>query len=818
MTISYNWLCDYLQTTLSAADIAQIFTSIGLEVEHCRAQDAVKGGLRGVAVGRVLTCTPHPNSDHMHVTAVDAGGAEPLQIVCGAPNVAAGQKVAVAAVGATLYFADGSEVKIKKAKLRGIESCGMICAPDELGLGADHNGIMTLPPDAPVGAPLADYLNLQGDVVLEIGLTPNRIDAASHIGAARDAAAYLAVHSPQDLLRFTIPSVKSFSIDNNSLPFSVKIDNPLACIRYSGITIAGVRAGASPEWMQKKLTAIGIRPINNVVDVTNFVLHETGQPLHAFDADRVEGNSIVVRACAEGTPFRTLDGIDRRLSAHDLMICSAERPLCIAGVFGGIDSGVTETTTRIFLESACFAPQWVRASARRHGLSTDASFRYERGADPNITIYALKRAAMLIKDLAGGAISSDIVDIYPKFVEKQRIVLAYDYLNATAGKEILPNICKKVLTALEYGIESEDDASLCLNVPTYRTDVRLPCDAAEDILRIYGYDNIEIPSLVRFPLPSSPPASNERLMNAASDFLSHNGFNEIMTLSFNKSAHYCDLPACPPHALVMLKNPHSADLDAMRQTLLFGGLEAAAHNIRRRQPNLRLYELGSVYCLASPDGSAVEHYGEQRHLALLITGMEQEKNWNNAPQPSSFFTLKGVVERLLAQFNIDLASLPASAPAGGVFADGIACKLMGEPFLEAGIVSQNLCKLFDIKQEVYYAQMRWGVLTAYADRQQTLCAPLPKYPEVRRDLALLLDRGVSFELLRRAAFKSERQRLRSVSLVDVYEGGALPEGKKSYALSFVLQDSGKTLTDSEIDAIMQGLVSAFAREFESALR
>jgi phenylalanyl-tRNA synthetase beta chain len=818
MTISYNWLCDYVKSTLSVTEIANILTDIGLEVERVETRDAVKGGLRGVVVGKVLTYETHPNSDHMHVTTVDVGESQLLQIVCGAPNVASGQKVAVAPVGTTLYFTDGSEVKLKKAKLRGIDSSGMICAEDELGIGTAHDGILVLPNDAPIGTPLADFLHLQGETIFEIGLTPNRIDAASHIGVARDLAAYLAVHCPDKLQGFAYPKVESFATDNNELPFTVKIENSEACPRYTGITISGIAVAPSPAWLQKKLAAIGLRPINNVVDATNFILHEMGQPLHAFDADKIDGNAIVVRTCADGTPFTTLDGVERRLAAQDLMICSASAPLCIAGVFGGIGSGVTDATTRIFIESAYFNPVWVRKTARRHALATDASFRYERGADPNITVYALKRAATLIKELAGGAISSQIIDIYPNPIEKQKIVLSYNYLYGIVGKEISKDVCRKILHSLEYDIDNENEDGLTLQAPTYRSDVRQPCDAAEDILRIYGYNNVEAPLQMRTTLNNQDASADEGLMSAASDFLTYNGFNEIMTLSFDKAGRYSDLQTYPAGKSVVLKNPSNVELGVLRQTLLFGGLDAIARNINHRQTNLSLYELGNVYSLAGADGEVIDRYAEERHLALFITGLAQEQNWNNAAQASSFFTLKNVVERLLAQFNIDLASLPTTNLPTDIFADGIAYKLMGEPFLEIGIVSPKIRKDADIKQDVYYAQMRWNVLVKYAAKQRTACTALPRFPEVRRDLALLLDENVTFEQLRRIALKTEKHRLKKISLFDVYESDKLPDGKKSYALSFLLQDSDKTLTDSEIDAIMHSLATAFGKEFGAVMR
>ncbi|GHU93494.1 phenylalanine--tRNA ligase beta subunit [Bacteroidia bacterium] len=817
MTISYSWLCSYIKTTATVDEVAQILTAIGLEVEHVETTDAVRGGLRGVVVGEVLTCTPHPDSDHMHVTTVNVGAAEPLQIVCGAPNVAAGQKVAVATIGTMLYFSD-EEVKIKKSKLRGVESCGMICAEDELGIGTSHEGIMVLPADAPVGTPLADFLHLQGETVFEIGLTPNRIDAASHMGVARDLAAYLAVHHPDKLQQLAYPLVDKFKVDNQQLTFDIKVENVEACPRYTGITITGVKVQPSPEWLQKRLQSIGLRPINNVVDTTNFVLHEIGHPLHAFDADRVEGNTIVVKTCAEGTVFKTLDNVERKLSAQDLMICSAAQPLCIAGVFGGAGSGVTEQTTRVFLESAYFNPVWVRKTAKRHGLNTDASFRYERGADPNITPFALQRAALLIQELAGGSVSSNIVDVYPVPIEKRSIVLQYNRLRAAVGKEIPKDVCLKILQALEYVVEEETEEGLTLRVPTYRVDVQQDCDVVEDILRIYDYNHVEIPLGVKSTLSYQPHPDKEKISNAVADFLSHNGFHEIMCLSLTNSLYYKNLQTYPADKTVLLKNPNSVELNAMRQTLLWGGLEAIAHNLNRQQNNLRLYEWGNVYSRAQTDGSLTEKYHEAHQLGMWITGAESEKNWNRPASPSTFFTLKEAVERLLSQYGIDLAALQSAPLPTDIFVDGIACKLMGKPFAQVGIVAKKLRQDLGIKQEVYYAQIEGNVLLQYIDNQRIAYKELPKYPEVHRDLALLLDSPVRFEQLHALATKTEKRLLKKVSLFDVYEGDKLPAGKKSYALSFTLQDAEKTLTDTEIDNVMNRLIAAFGKEFGASLR
>lgn len=818
MKISYSWLKDYLCADVSAEEISAILTSIGLEVESVEVVERVKGGLRGVTVGQVLTCEQHPDADKLRVTTVDVGGEQPLQIVCGAPNVAAGQKVPVATIGTTLFFANGDEIKIKKSKLRGVESSGMICAEDELGIGTSHAGIMVLAADAQVGQPLADVLGLESELVFEIGLTPNRIDAASHVGVARDLAAYLSVHCPEKLRRFSPPSVESFRVDDASNAYRVKVENTEACLRYCGVTISGVAVQASPAWLQKRLAAIGLRPINSVVDVTNYVLHELGQPLHAFDADKIAGKTVVVRTCPEGTPFKTLDGVERKLSAQDLMICSAEKPLCIAGVFGGMESGVTEATKNIFLESACFNPVWVRKTAKRHALSTDASFRYERGADPSIPPAALKRAAMLIKELGGGSISSEVVDVYPKVAERKSVALTLSGVCTGIGKAIDSSVIKKILAALEIDVTREDGDNLTVSVPTYRIDVARPCDVVEEILRIYGYNNVEIPQHVRASLNHTARPDNEQMVNAAASLLSGQGFNEIMCLSLTSAKRYDELRSYPKEKLVLLQNPNSVELNAMRQTLLFGGLEAIAYNINRRQPDLKLYEFGNTYCRQAPHGSVTERFGEELRLSLFVTGAQHKKNWNEPQAMSSFFTLKKHVEQLLQRFGVDLRALQSAALPADIFSDGAAYKLGGKDLLWMGAVSKKLRSAFDVKQDVYFAEIRWPALLSFAARQKIAYAELPKYPAVNRDLALLLDANVTFAQLRETAHKTEKKLLQSVGLFDVYEGSKLPEGKKSYALSFTLQDSERTLTDQEIERIMEKLVAAFEKDFGAQLR
>jgi phenylalanyl-tRNA synthetase beta chain len=724
----------------------------------------------------------------------------------------------VATIGATLYFSSGEEVKIKKSKLRGVESFGMLCAEDELGLGASHEGIMVLDESAKVGQPLADLLKLESDYVFEIGLTPNRIDAASHVGVARDLAAYLAVHFSEKLQKFAYPSVENFKVDNTSNVYQIKVENSEACPRYTGITISGVKVAPSPEWLQKKLNAIGVRPINNMVDITNFVMHELGQPLHAFDADKIDGKTVVVKPCTEGTLFKTLDEVERKLSAQDLMICSASKPLCIAGVFGGVDSGVSNSTQNIFLESAYFNPVWVRKTAKRHTLSTDASFRYERGADPNITVVALKRAAMLIKELGGGNISSEVVDIYPQAIAKKVVALSFEKICASIGKQIDKEVIKKILAGLEFGIENENGDSLSVSVPTYRVDVTRECDVVEEILRIYDYNNVEIPQHVHASLSHVAKPNNETLRNTAANLLSSRGFNEIMCLSLTNSKRYEDLKTYPKEKLVLLQNPNSVELNAMRQTLLFGGLETIAYNINRRQLDLKLYEFGNVYNLLAPSGSVTERFGEEARMSIFVTGAKHKKNWNASNSSTDFFTLKKQVQLLLERFGVNLDTLQTAELPADIFADGAAYKLLGKNFLEMGVVSKKLRAMFDIKQEVYFAEIRWSALVNFVAKQKITYTELPKYPEVNRDLALLLDKKITFAQLREAAVKSEKKLLKSVGLFDVYEGDKLPEGKKSYALSFTLQDSERTLTDQEIERVMSSLMKLFEKEFGAQVR
>ncbi|MDR1055937.1 MAG: phenylalanine--tRNA ligase subunit beta [Prevotellaceae bacterium] len=813
MTILYNWLKDYLLIDETPDQVSVALTSIGLEVESLEKHETVKGGLQGVLIGKVLTCKKHPCADKLSLTIVDIGAGEPLQIVCGAPNVAEGQKVAVATVGTTLYFSNGDEVKIKKSKIRGVESFGMICAEDELGLGTSHEGIMVLSDDAEIGKPLRDHFNLTDDYIFEIGLTPNRIDAASHIGVVRDLAAFYN-------RKVNYPDVSGFAVDNCSNPYSVEIENKEACPRYTGIIISNVKVGPSPKWLQGKLRSIGINPKNNVVDSTNFILHEIGQPLHAFDADKIDGKKVVVRTCPEGTPFTTLDGVERKLNSTDLMICSATKPICIAGILGGLSSGVTEDTVNVFLESAYFNPVWVRKTARRHGIFTDASFRYERGADPNITEYALKRAAMLIKELAGGEISSDIVDIYPDKIENYKIELSYEHITRLVGKVIAKDRIKQILRALDISVEKEDGDVLHVSVPTYRVDVKRECDVIEEILRIYGYNNIEISGHVNSALNHVQQPDNDRLINIASDYLSANGFHEIMSNSLTKADYYTDLTSYKLESSVRILNPLSSDLNVMRQTLLFGGLEAVANNINRRNTSMKFYELGNCYFYSpEKEDDTLRPYHEEYKIAFFVTGNKHSAAWNEHNEPTDFYTLKGYIEHLLERFGVDMYKLDVEGVPADLYSDGFTLKdRNNKTLLNIGIVSKKTRKNFDINQEVYYAEINWAILVSYVKQHKVLFRELPRYPEVRRDLALVLDKNVQFAQLRAIALKTEETLLKKISLFDVYEGNKLSEGKKQYALSFTLQDENKTLTDNNIDRVMDNLLKAFEKETGAILR
>ncbi len=820
MKISLNWLKSYIDTSLKAEEIANILTHIGLEVEGLEQIESIRGGLEGLVIGKVLTCEQHPNADKLHVTTVDLGQGEPLQIVCGAPNVAAGEKVVVATINTMLYPTGEAEgFKIKKSKIRGIESFGMLCAEDEIGIGTDHAGIILLPEDTPVGIPAREYYQIEDDYLLEIGLTANRADAMSHYGVARDLAVYLQSHDmPYKLNLPDVSACQAGSVTDKSV--QVEVLNHEAAPRYMGLTITGVKVAESPDWLKTRLRSIGLNPHNNVVDITNFILHEIGQPLHAFDANKIKGRKIVVRTCPEGTPFVTLDGVERKLSERDLMICDEEKPMCLAGVFGGLDSGVTEETTEVFLESAYFNPVWIRKSAKRHGLSTDASFRYERGIDPNIAPYALKRAALLVTELAGGQISSPVTDIYPEPIQPFHFEISLDRVKRLIGKNIPDETIRKIIAALDVKIEQEEGETLHVAVPAYRVDVQREADLVEDILRIYGYNNVEIPQAVHSTLSYAPHPDREKVTNLVADLLTANGFNEIMSNSLTKAAYYDDLKAYKAENCVRIINPLSSDLSVMRQTLLFNALEAVELNTNRRNSDLKLYEFGNCYWY-NPDKASeggLAPYSEQNHLSILITGADHALSWNTKAQPTSFYTLKAMVEKLFNRIGIDLNSAVMESLQSDLYREAVTYKINGKQIVEMGIVSKKIRSKFDIKADVYYLEMNFDAFLKLTKNHKVTVEELSKFPEVRRDLALLVDTQVTFSQLREIAFSVEKKLLKNVTLFDVYEGDKLPAGKKSYALNFVLEDTTKTLTDQVIDRVMSNLIREFERRAGAQIR
>lgn len=818
MNISYNWLRRYLDSDLSAEQMAVVLTDIGLEIEGFDKIESVKGGLEGVVVGEVVTCINHPDSDHLHITTVDVGSGEPLGIVCGAHNCRAGLKVMVATVGTTLYPNGGDEaMKIKRSKIRGVESLGMLCAEDELGIGTDHAGIMELPADAPVGKSAKEYLDIKDDYLFGIGLTPNRIDAASHYGVARDLYAYLRAHGQRATL--SLPSIEGFGRDCEGLSIEVEVQNSTAAPRYAGVTIEGVTIAPSPEWLQSSLRAVGINPKNNVVDVTNFVLHELCQPLHSFDADRIEGGRVVVRTCAEGTKFTTLDGVERTLSADDLMICDIVEPMCIAGVLGGAKSGVTDHTTNVFLESAYFNPVWVRKSAKRHGLNTDASFRFERGIDPNITLFALKRAALLIRELAGGRISSEVIDICPVKAQPFRVELSFDRVDSLIGKCIGQQTVRDILEALEMKIIAEKEGGVVVEVPPYRVDVQREADVIEDILRIYGYNNVEIPTAVKSTLSYEPKPNRDKVVNVVSDLLSANGFTEIMSNSLTKAAYYDELKSFPKEHCVRIINPLSVDLNVMRQTLLFNALEAVQLNTNHRNADLRLYEFGNCY-FYDPERAAqggLAPYSEGQRLSMTVTG-QSAPNWNAQSEPLGFFALKAAAEKVLARLGQPLDSLQSEQAESDLFDQAVSYSVNGKELFTIGAVSSALRRTFDLKAPVFYLELDFDRLLKALRKHKVAASELPRFPEVRRDLALLVDEQITFEALRSIALQTERKLLKSVGLFDVYMGDKLPAGKKSYAVSFVLQDQQQTMTDQAIDRVMQNLIRAFEQKAGATIR
>ena len=820
MEISYKWLKEYVDFDLTPQETADVLTSCGLEVDSLEEVQTIKGGLKGLYVGKVLTCEMHPNSDHLHITTVDLGKGEPQQIVCGAPNVAAGQKVIVADLGCVLYDGD-KEFVIKKSKLRGVESNGMICAEDEIGVGTSHDGIIVLPEDAHVGQPAAEYYHLESDWVIEIDITANRSDALSHWGVARDLYAWLKRNGYNTSLHR--PDCSEFTVDNTNLPIDVEIENTEACKRYACISITGCEVKESPEWLQDKLKVIGLRPINNIVDITNYVMMAYGQPMHCFDADMVKGNKIVVRTQPEGTKFVTLDGEEHTLGEHDLSICNAEEPMCIAGIFGGKGSGTYDTTTNVVLESAYFHPTWIRKSARRHGLSTDASYRFERGIDPNGIIYALKQAAILCKQLAGGKVSMEIKDVYPTPIADARVQLDYEYVDRLIGKKIGNDMIRSIVESLDMKVISETDTGLELDVPAYRVDVQRPCDVVEDILRIYGYNNVEIPTQLKSSLTILGDEDKAyHHQNVISEQLVGCGFREILNNSLTKTAYYTELNHYTEDTTVKVMNPLSSDLGVMRQTLLFGGLESICRNVNHKMPNLRFFEFGNCYHFSpekNNDEDPIKAYTEEMHLGMWLTGKRVEGSWAHADEQSTFYELKAYVMNIFTRLGVNPGIVVAEKSDNNVFGKALALKARsGKLLCEMGTVSHKLLKKMDIDQDVFYADINWNNIMRAIKKNETLYHDISKFPSVSRDLALLIDKSVEFEQIEQIARQTEKKLLKSVELFDVYEGKNLPEGKKSYAVNFILQDETKTLNDKQIEAIMTKLINNLKQKLGAELR
>ena len=820
MEISYKWLKEYVDFDLTPQETADVLTSCGLEVDSLEEVQTIKGGLKGLYVGKVLTCEMHPNSDHLHITTVDLGKGEPQQIVCGAPNVAAGQKVIVADLGCVLYDGD-KEFVIKKSKLRGVESNGMICAEDEIGVGTSHDGIIVLPEDAPVGQPAAEYYHLESDWVIEIDITANRSDALSHWGVARDLYAWLKRNGYNTSLHR--PDCSEFTVDNTNLPIDVEIENTEACKRYACVSTTCCEVKESPEWLQDKLKVIGLRPINNIVDITNYVMMAYGQPMHCFDADMVKGNKIVVRTQPEGTKFVTLDGEEHTLGEHDLSICNAEEPMCIAGIFGGKGSGTYDTTTNVVLESAYFHPTWIRKSARRHGLSTDASYRFERGIDPNGIIYALKQAAILCKQLAGGKVSMEIKDVYPTPIADARVQLDYEYVDRLIGKKIGNDMIRSIVESLDMKVISETDTGLELDVPAYRVDVQRPCDVVEDILRIYGYNNVEIPTQLKSSLTILGDEDKAyHHQNVISEQLVGCGFREILNNSLTKTAYYTELNHYTEDTTVKVMNPLSSDLGVMRQTLLFGGLESICRNVNHKMPNLRFFEFGNCYHFSpekNNDEDPIKAYTEEMHLGMWLTGKRVEGSWAHADEQSNFYELKAYVMNIFTRLGVNPGIVVAEKSDNNVFGKALALKARsGKLLCEMGTVSHKLLKKMDIDQDVFYADINWNNIMRAIKKNETLYHDISKFPSVSRDLALLIDKSVEFEQIEQIARQTEKKLLKSVELFDVYEGKNLPEGKKSYAVNFILQDETKTLNDKQIEAIMTKLINNLKQKLGAELR
>lgn len=819
MNISYNWLKEYLDFDLSPEETGKALTSIGLEVGSVEEKETIKGGLKGLVVGHVLTCDVHPNSDHLHVCTVDLGTGEPAQIVCGAPNVAAGQKVIVATLGCKLYDGD-NEFVIKKSKLRGVESNGMICAEDEIGVGSDHSGIIVLSDEVQVGMPAAEYYHVKSNYIIEVDITPNRSDACSHYGVARDLYAWLVRNGKKASLHR--PDCDAFKVDNHDLEIAVDVEDKVRCPRYCAVTVKGCKVEESPQWLQEHLLSIGLRPINNIVDITNYIMFAYGQPLHCFDADMIKGNKVVVRTMSEGTPFVTLDGVEHKLSSEDLAICNAEEPMCIAGVFGGKGSGTYETTTNVLFESAYFNPTSIRKSARRHGLSTDASFRFERGIDPNGQIYALKQAAILTQQIAGGTVSMEIQDSNPATVPGYKVNLKYSYVHQLIGKEIPHEVIREILNSLEMEVTHEDENSLDIVVPPYRTDVQRPCDVVEDILRIYGYNNVEIPLTVNSSLTIKGETDrSNKLQNLISEQLVGAGFNEIMNNSLTKASYYQDGTFSAEHA-VKVMNPLSEDLSVMRQTLLYGGLESLKRNINHKNPNLRFFEFGNCYRFNEAnrrDNVVLSPYSEDYHLGLFICGKRVEGSWAHPDEDSSIYELKANVENIFMRLGLNLAQFKMQQIHDDVFVEAMSItSRSGKELSRLGIVRPEQTAKAEVQIPVYFADLNWTLIMKETKKNVLSFQEISNYPKVSRDLALLVDKSVTFLQIEEVAYSSERNLLKRVELFDVYEGKNLPEGKKSYAVNFVLQDESKTLTDKQIEKIMNNLIRNLEQRLGASLR
>lgn len=820
MNISYNWLKEYVDFNLTPEETAAALTSIGLEVGSVEERQAVKGGLKGLCVGQVETCEKHPDSDHMHVCQVNIGKETPLQIVCGAPNVACRQKVIVATIGTVLYDGDNA-FTIKRSKLRGIESYGMLCAEDEIGIGNNHDGIIVLPEDTPIGMLASEYYKLESDYIIEVDITPNRADACSHYGVARDLYAWLKQNGYETSLHR--PSDKNFLVDNHNLEIDVKIEDKERCPRYAAVTISGCEVKDSPDWLKDKLRIIGLRPINNIVDITNYIMHAYGQPLHCFDADMIEGKTIIVKTQQNGTPFVTLDGVKHTLSEEDLTICNTNEPMCIAGILGGKGSGTYDSTKNVLFESAYFNPTTIRKSARRHGLNTDASFRFERGIDPNGVIYALKQAAILAKELAGGTVSMEIKDVNTAPVSNFNIHLDYKYLNNLIGKTIPRETVKDILSSLEIQLSNETEDGIDLAVPPYRVDVKRPCDIAEEILRIYGYNNVQIPTSIKSSLTiKGEEDRSNKLQNLISEQLTAQGFNEILNNSLTKAVYYDSLESYPLKKCVRLLNPLSEDLCVLRQTLLFGGLESLRFNINHKSPNLKMYEFGKTYSFKSnekDESNRLGAYSEELHLGLWITGNMIENSWTNKNQQYSFYNIKAYVENIFTRLGVNIGQMFFKEFTSDLYSSALQITDRNEKvYATMGIISNKVLKLAELKAQIFYADINWQLLMKKNRKNIVSYKEISKFPSVSRDLALLLDKKITFQEIEAVAYQTERNLLKKIELFDVYEGNNLPENKKSYAINFTLQDPNKTLTDKQIDKVMKALMNNFKHKLQADLR